>query len=70
MLIFSSVIGIFLMGECVFLFFMHLPHEVFISFLYRNFKQLSGEMEFMTINGTRLRNLEILQNQSANIRAI
>uniref|UniRef100_A0A8D2A4N2 DNA mismatch repair protein MSH3 n=1 Tax=Sus scrofa TaxID=9823 RepID=A0A8D2A4N2_PIG len=30
----------------------------------RNFKQLSGEMEFMTINGTTLRNLEILQNQT------
>ncbi|GAB5567002.1 DNA mismatch repair protein Msh3 isoform X5 [Prionailurus iriomotensis] len=29
----------------------------------KNFKQLSGEMEFMTINGTTLRNLEILQNQ-------
>ncbi|XP_047714705.1 DNA mismatch repair protein Msh3 isoform X3 [Prionailurus viverrinus] len=30
----------------------------------KNFKQLSGEMEFMTINGTTLRNLEILQNQT------
>ncbi|XP_066129780.1 DNA mismatch repair protein Msh3 isoform X2 [Saccopteryx bilineata] len=30
----------------------------------RNFKQFSGEMEFMTINGTTLRNLEILQNQT------
>uniref|UniRef100_A0A8C5L7S5 DNA mismatch repair protein MSH3 n=1 Tax=Jaculus jaculus TaxID=51337 RepID=A0A8C5L7S5_JACJA len=29
-----------------------------------NFKQLSNEMEFMTINGTTLRNLEILQNQT------
>uniref|UniRef100_A0A2K6FT88 DNA mismatch repair protein MSH3 n=1 Tax=Propithecus coquereli TaxID=379532 RepID=A0A2K6FT88_PROCO len=29
-----------------------------------NFKQLSSEMEFMTINGTTLRNLEILQNQT------
>ncbi|XP_047411471.1 DNA mismatch repair protein Msh3 isoform X1 [Sciurus carolinensis] len=29
-----------------------------------NFKQLSREMEFMTINGTTLRNLEILQNQT------
>ncbi|XP_058512170.1 DNA mismatch repair protein Msh3 [Ochotona princeps] len=29
-----------------------------------NFKQLSGEAEFMTINGTTLRNLEILQNQT------
>uniref|UniRef100_G1NWJ2 DNA mismatch repair protein n=1 Tax=Myotis lucifugus TaxID=59463 RepID=G1NWJ2_MYOLU len=28
------------------------------------FKQLSGAMEFMTINGTTLRNLEILQNQT------
>nr|XP_001503905.2 DNA mismatch repair protein Msh3 [Equus caballus] len=30
----------------------------------KNFKQFSGEMEFMTINGTTLRNLEILQNQT------
>ncbi|XP_076995409.1 DNA mismatch repair protein Msh3 isoform X2 [Tamandua tetradactyla] len=30
----------------------------------QNFKQLSSEMEFMTINGTTLRNLEILQNQT------
>ncbi|KAF6125865.1 mutS-like protein 3 [Phyllostomus discolor] len=30
----------------------------------KNFKPLSGEMEFMTINGTTLRNLEILQNQT------
>ncbi|XP_030874958.1 DNA mismatch repair protein Msh3 isoform X2 [Leptonychotes weddellii] len=30
----------------------------------KNFKQLSGETEFMTINGTTLRNLEILQNQT------
>ncbi|XP_027970342.1 DNA mismatch repair protein Msh3 isoform X4 [Eumetopias jubatus] len=30
----------------------------------KNFRQLSGEMEFMTINGTTLRNLEILQNQT------
>ncbi|XP_049563693.1 DNA mismatch repair protein Msh3 [Orcinus orca] len=30
----------------------------------KNFKQLSGEMEFMTINGTTLKNLEILQNQT------
>ncbi|XP_042637261.1 DNA mismatch repair protein Msh3 [Orycteropus afer afer] len=30
----------------------------------KNFKQLSSEMEFMTINGTTLRNLEILQNQT------
>nr|XP_054540214.1 DNA mismatch repair protein Msh3 isoform X5 [Pan troglodytes] len=30
----------------------------------RNFKQLSSKMEFMTINGTTLRNLEILQNQT------
>uniref|UniRef100_A0A5F9DLN4 DNA mismatch repair protein MSH3 n=1 Tax=Oryctolagus cuniculus TaxID=9986 RepID=A0A5F9DLN4_RABIT len=30
----------------------------------RNFKQLSSEVEFMTINGTTLRNLEILQNQT------
>ncbi|XP_049621997.1 DNA mismatch repair protein Msh3 [Suncus etruscus] len=30
----------------------------------KNFKQLSGEMEFMTINGSTLRNLEILQNQT------
>ncbi|ELK11483.1 DNA mismatch repair protein Msh3 [Pteropus alecto] len=30
----------------------------------KNFKQLSGDMEFMTINGTTLRNLEILQNQT------
>ncbi|XP_049722674.1 DNA mismatch repair protein Msh3 isoform X2 [Elephas maximus indicus] len=30
----------------------------------KNFKQLSSEMEFMTINGTTLRNLEILQNQA------
>uniref|UniRef100_M3YB85 MutS homolog 3 n=1 Tax=Mustela putorius furo TaxID=9669 RepID=M3YB85_MUSPF len=30
----------------------------------KNFKQLSGEMEFMTVNGTTLRNLEILQNQT------
>lgn len=29
-----------------------------------NFKQLSGEAEFMTINGPTLRNLEILQNQT------
>ncbi|XP_011944558.1 PREDICTED: DNA mismatch repair protein Msh3 isoform X2 [Cercocebus atys] len=29
-----------------------------------NFKQLSSKMEFMTINGTTLRNLEILQNQT------
>ncbi|XP_062068478.1 DNA mismatch repair protein Msh3 isoform X2 [Lepus europaeus] len=29
-----------------------------------NFKQLSSEVEFMTINGTTLRNLEILQNQT------
>ncbi|XP_069848894.1 DNA mismatch repair protein Msh3 isoform X2 [Dipodomys merriami] len=29
-----------------------------------NFKQLSSDMEFMTINGTTLRNLEILQNQT------
>ncbi|XP_014441407.1 DNA mismatch repair protein Msh3 [Tupaia chinensis] len=29
-----------------------------------NFKQLSSEMEFMTVNGTTLRNLEILQNQT------
>ncbi|XP_053443474.1 DNA mismatch repair protein Msh3 isoform X2 [Nycticebus coucang] len=29
-----------------------------------NFKQLSSEKEFMTINGTTLRNLEILQNQT------
>ncbi|XP_048187040.1 DNA mismatch repair protein Msh3 isoform X1 [Perognathus longimembris pacificus] len=29
-----------------------------------NFKQLLSEMEFMTINGTTLRNLEILQNQT------
>ncbi|XP_012372299.1 DNA mismatch repair protein Msh3 [Octodon degus] len=29
-----------------------------------NFKQLSSEMEFMTMNGTALRNLEILQNQT------
>ncbi|XP_004841670.1 DNA mismatch repair protein Msh3 isoform X5 [Heterocephalus glaber] len=30
----------------------------------RNFKQLSSEMELMTMNGTTLRNLEILQNQT------
>ncbi|KAM6225260.1 DNA mismatch repair protein Msh3 [Rhynchocyon petersi] len=30
----------------------------------KNFKQLSSEMEFMTINGTTLRNLEVLQNQT------
>ncbi|XP_043833127.1 DNA mismatch repair protein Msh3 [Dromiciops gliroides] len=30
----------------------------------RNFKKLSSEMEFMTINGTALKNLEILQNQT------
>ncbi|XP_032331080.1 DNA mismatch repair protein Msh3 isoform X6 [Camelus ferus] len=30
----------------------------------KNFKQLSGEVEFMTLNGTTLRNLEILQNQT------
>ncbi|XP_038621490.1 DNA mismatch repair protein Msh3 [Tachyglossus aculeatus] len=30
----------------------------------RNFKQLSSEMEYMTINGTTLKNLEILQNQT------
>nr|XP_031303217.1 DNA mismatch repair protein Msh3 isoform X6 [Camelus dromedarius] len=30
----------------------------------KNFKQLSGEVEFMTLNGTALRNLEILQNQT------
>lgn len=30
---------------------------------FRNFKQLSSGMEFMRINGTTLRNLEILQNQ-------
>ncbi|XP_074184883.1 DNA mismatch repair protein Msh3 [Rhinolophus sinicus] len=30
----------------------------------KNFKQFSGEMEFMTISGTTLRNLEILQNQT------
>ncbi|XP_037657353.1 DNA mismatch repair protein Msh3 isoform X1 [Choloepus didactylus] len=30
----------------------------------QNFKQLSSEMEFMTLNGTTLRNLEILQNQT------
>ncbi|XP_037385883.1 DNA mismatch repair protein Msh3 isoform X2 [Talpa occidentalis] len=30
----------------------------------KNFKQLSGEMEFMTVNGTTLKNLEILQNQT------
>ncbi|XP_074057848.1 DNA mismatch repair protein Msh3 isoform X4 [Macrotis lagotis] len=30
----------------------------------RNFKKLSSEMEFMTINGTALKNLEILQNQA------
>ncbi|XP_055968438.1 DNA mismatch repair protein Msh3 [Sorex fumeus] len=30
----------------------------------KNFKQLSGEMEFLTINGSTLRNLEILQNQT------
>ncbi|XP_064452366.1 DNA mismatch repair protein Msh3 isoform X3 [Mirounga angustirostris] len=30
----------------------------------KNFKQLSGETEFMTINGTTLKNLEILQNQT------
>ncbi|XP_004678489.1 PREDICTED: DNA mismatch repair protein Msh3 [Condylura cristata] len=30
----------------------------------KNFKQLSSEMEFMTVNGTTLRNLEILQNQT------
>ncbi|KAM9694701.1 DNA mismatch repair protein Msh3 [Trichechus inunguis] len=30
----------------------------------KNFKHLSSEMEFMTINGTTLRNLEILQNQT------
>ncbi|KAB0366194.1 hypothetical protein FD754_010350 [Muntiacus muntjak] len=35
----------------------------------KNFKQLSGEMEFMTINGTTLRNLEILQNQVREINA-
>ncbi|EHB09685.1 DNA mismatch repair protein Msh3, partial [Heterocephalus glaber] len=29
-----------------------------------NFKQLSSEMELMTMNGTTLRNLEILQNQT------
>ncbi|XP_032133058.1 DNA mismatch repair protein Msh3 isoform X4 [Sapajus apella] len=29
-----------------------------------NFKQLSSKMDFMTINGTTLRNLEILQNQT------
>uniref|UniRef100_A0A5F8GWW3 DNA mismatch repair protein MSH3 n=1 Tax=Monodelphis domestica TaxID=13616 RepID=A0A5F8GWW3_MONDO len=29
----------------------------------RNFKKFSSEMEFMTINGTALKNLEILQNQ-------
>ncbi|XP_013368469.1 PREDICTED: DNA mismatch repair protein Msh3 [Chinchilla lanigera] len=29
-----------------------------------NFKQLSSEMVFMTMNGTTLRNLEILQNQT------
>ncbi|XP_006889950.1 PREDICTED: DNA mismatch repair protein Msh3 [Elephantulus edwardii] len=30
----------------------------------KNFKQLSSEMEYMTINGTTLRNLEVLQNQT------
>ncbi|XP_027719984.1 DNA mismatch repair protein Msh3 [Vombatus ursinus] len=30
----------------------------------RNLKKLSSEMEFMTINGTALKNLEILQNQT------
>ncbi|CAH6787513.1 Msh3 [Phodopus roborovskii] len=30
----------------------------------RNFKQLTSGMEFMRINGTTLRNLEILQNQT------
>ncbi|XP_039238039.1 DNA mismatch repair protein Msh3 isoform X2 [Pipra filicauda] len=29
----------------------------------RNFKQLSSETEYMTINGTTMKNLEILQNQ-------
>ncbi|KAM9100522.1 DNA mismatch repair protein Msh3 isoform 2-T2 [Sarcophilus harrisii] len=30
----------------------------------RNLKKLSSELEFMTINGTALKNLEILQNQT------
>ncbi|KAK2499926.1 hypothetical protein MC885_017294, partial [Smutsia gigantea] len=30
----------------------------------KNFKHLSGAVDFMTINGTTLRNLEILQNQT------
>lgn len=37
-----------------------MPH---ILFFYRNFKQLSGEIEFMTVSWAPLRNLEILQNQ-------
>lgn len=28
-----------------------------------NFKRLSSETEYMTINGTTMKNLEILQNQ-------
>lgn len=31
--------------------------------LHSNFKQLSSETEYMTINGTTMKNLEILQNQ-------
>lgn len=31
--------------------------------LLSNFKQLSSETEYMTINGTTMKNLEILQNQ-------
>lgn len=60
---FHNVTGIFLVSEFIFKISLCAYIMAHILFFYRNFKQLSGDMEFMTINGTTLRNLEILQNQ-------
>lgn len=59
-LVFNIPLCTYIMAKLVLKLYVLTAH---ISFFYRNFKQLSGEMEFMTINGTTLRNLEILQNQ-------
>lgn len=58
-----NITRIFLLPKLVFKITLCTYIMAHISFFYRNFKHLSGAMEFMTINGTTLKNLEILQNQ-------